>query len=333
MRDRANGRFFRRRGFTLIELLVVIAIIAILIGLLLPAVQKVRAAAARMSCSNNLKQLGLACHNYEGTNQHLPPGFLGAMPSDTPYGTGTAPDQIGYNCQLVGPLVHLLPYVEQDNLFRLLMSGVPADYLSPTMRYSDFSNYASFWNNRTAKIKTFLCPSDSGQESNWDALLNSYQSGGGSFTIDIISYGDTAFGKTNYMAVGGRGGVPGDTYLGVFYNRSQERLSVIPDGTSNTFLFGEYSSKGPPTGGWQPVTPSWMGSGYMPLAWGSTPPPSGPDPNWYMLSSHHTGIMNVLLADGSVRSIQYPGTSGASYSTYIFMGGTSDGRIFDPSSL
>src|SRR3954463_13257541 len=103
----------RRPGFTLIELLVVIAIIAILIGLLLPAVQKVREAANRMSCQNNLKQLGIAAHNYESTYSKLPPGFLGdKMVGGTtvgwPWGTvGEGP--------FIGPITFLLPYIEQEN--------------------------------------------------------------------------------------------------------------------------------------------------------------------------------------------------------------------------
>src|SRR5262245_65729639 len=101
----------RRRGFTLIELLVVIAIIAILIGLLVPAVQKVRESANRIQCVNNLKQLGLAAHNYHDTHKHLPPA-IGYYPTAT-------------NGVFGSYFFHLLPYVEQDPLFRSALGSVP----------------------------------------------------------------------------------------------------------------------------------------------------------------------------------------------------------------
>src|SRR5262249_45937557 len=105
----------RRRGFTLIELLVVIAIIAVLIGLLLPAVQKVREAANRMSCQNNLKQLGLAAQNYQSTFNQLPPGNLGPYPVNE---TNTN----NPNIQHIGLIAFLLPYIEQEAIYKQIQT-------------------------------------------------------------------------------------------------------------------------------------------------------------------------------------------------------------------
>ena len=137
----------RRGAFTLIELLVVIAIIAILIALLVPAVQRVREASARAQCQNNLKQIGLAAHAYESVNRHLPPGYNGANteangltepaqpPSDPSYESGPC----------VGVLAYLLPYLEQGNVYQLFFSG--SEPVSPDFFSIGTTQTTQWWNN------------------------------------------------------------------------------------------------------------------------------------------------------------------------------------------
>ncbi len=201
-----------RRGFTLIELLVVIAIIAILIGLLLPAVQKVREAAARSKCSNNLKQIGIALHAYHDTNNKLPPGCTTDLP---PYGTSGG----GWGSSWK---VYILPQMEQGPLFQRWVFTGNSGYTN--------ANNMPLVNRLT--IPTYRCPSSplpdfyatAGNNGNF-LMFTSYFGVAGS-TLDT-----THNNAANGLASGS----------GTLFANSGVTLVGITDGTSNTILVGEQS--------------------------------------------------------------------------------------------
>jgi prepilin-type N-terminal cleavage/methylation domain-containing protein len=279
---RPNGR----RGFTLIELLVVIAIIAVLIALLLPAVQKVREAAARMSCSNNLHQIGLAMHSYHDANGRLPPGQLSQG------GTGGfTPTPAWSWCIMIAP------YVEQGNLFNALgpdLINVRSETAPGTPPGTPPWPPAA--NRLDRGLSVFLCPSDGNGPTN------------NAFSTTIGGVAMTGYGKSNYVinrrVLGPGAQLPDPDGNAV----SSLTLTQITDGTSNVILAGERDYVNNVAGVMLRVgsTASFEGrAGYGINKKNPADPPNGTAAATSYnerlgFTSLHTGGCNFLRCDGGV---------------------------------
>jgi prepilin-type N-terminal cleavage/methylation domain-containing protein len=306
-----------RRGFTLIELLVVIAIIAILIGLLVPAVQKVRDAAARISCGNNLHQLVIAAHNYQSTYSKLPPGTYGDAPTvATPTFTFT----------YVGLIPSLLPFIEQDNVYKQITGVSWGNVSAPGTSWWGNGN----WNIAQYKIKSVVCPSDNPDSETFGTfvLYWPYSCGSGCGTMTGYYFpnggGGEVLGKANYTGVqGGMGriGNAWDPWEGVYTSQSGTSMSQLTagDGSANTLMFGETLGGSRRGNSGTNSAMSWFGANGLPTAWGLPDPP-----DWYMFGSLHTAVVQFAMGDGAVKGLK----KGATTRTIRSAAGMRDGEVY-----
>ena len=324
-----SRKFRSPRGFTLIELLVVIAIIAVLISLLLPAVQAAREAARRAQCVNNLKQLGLACHNYNNQTNSFPANLY-LHPA---YATAS------YAWNNSSWLVFILPQMEQGPLYNSVNFSV---MWGPTALGNWSGTFLGEQNAtvRTTVINALLCPSDSSEpldSSNADEISNSKAAG----TAYVGNLGDNCLAcntpgssstvmfcaSQGYNCRGAQLGDPttqttppgSGTGSGIFWRQcSGVSLASITDGTSNTFLAGEQIMRVTQWNAWVEANQS-IGSTAVPLNYlapgvaingsGSVVTASGASDrgnwfHWYSFRSLHPGGANFALCDGSVKFIK-----------------------------
>ena len=303
-----------RKGFTLIELLVVIAIIAILIGLLLPAVQKVREAAARMTCSNNLKQIGLALHNHESTYGYLP----------TSGAQSNALGRAGVPFPVEGWAGQILPYIEQDNLYRTLVNGGSYNWTAALGKAPVEVN-----------VKTFNCPSRGNARksvpASWGSVyaLNDYAGcmveWGMEWQTSQPPHSNEANTFKGVIVKGGH--VRDNPAQTVKYGTIP--VIAITDGSSNTIAIMEkavWASQSTNVWDWWDV-PGWAHNSDWPnmrIAGNGVPVLADNNPirvSWANdgsrkwepgFGSAHTGVLNAVFGDGSVRAIrQSVGTGGS----------------------
>ncbi len=329
----------RRSGFTLIELLVVAAIIAVLIGLLLPAVQKVREAAARASDQNNLKQLALACHNFESAN--------GALPGYAPSPSGANPDSFGYSVH-----AFVLPYIEQEPLRNLFDPSSQPLFVPGGGLFGQLNPLVA--PAAGAVVKTFLNPAD-GQDPVCTTNTGGGRYAGTNYVVNLGSGLDPNDPANAARVNGVHARFPSD---GMFFNKSKVRLAEVADGTSNTVLFSEclrgldvtvagpfaslsadqkrrqyanvspaHAPVGVAPGGLKPCLSgadqaagsSWVGNRGGTWIWATAAgngftaalPPNSPTPDvaahgtgWFTARSPFTGGVNAALGDGSVRFVR-----------------------------
>jgi len=327
----------RWRGFTLIELLVVIAIIAILIGLLLPAVQKVREAAARMSCSNNLKQMGIACHSYHDNNGTLPPAYWCAMNRGIGW---TDPNNSGPPWTVL-----ILPYIEQDNLFKQVSTSVQ-NYQAYATTPGTGANDQGWRNIRNVTVKTYVCPSEGNAQAQGTANGGSWARGnyGGNMGPGDGAASANGSGGNQYNGWGSSGGV-------LVINGGVTMTNLAnQDGSSNTIMVNHLRAgpiasdmrgcwAGPWPGG-ATTANSAVGDAYGPNDTGCCSDDLGscsdrPDIAMGCWSggygqatarSQHSGQVLCAMGDGSVRGIR----NGMSQQNWYWMNSRNDGVSFSP---